>query len=449
MKVADYFFLFTCIDVDPNPEGITDPLAGYVPNGLPITMEEDGVRYFIQYFQGEHKNEYTIRTTTGTVLLYANSVLKMRWHEGKDGKPFDQIAVYKRGKVDYFQDASCMIDNEKVKRIVNHKQGNRLEITSLKSGKLIYHGKYNELYQENDWGIQFDEASGKLVAEGIWENGKLTEITRCFDGDTMTELDRNGEDSLDPVKQIPIYVGGFYYDEDCETFYRNDEGCLIDGRTGIAYHEGLWNKGNEIHGRDLHDGWYTLPLNGDVLPNIIPVTEHTEVADSKSDNNNNNNSNKKENQPTSFVIYDMRELNWIEQRVTELFIASDCCNDAYSLKLSGFRNLKSLEIGDNSFSVARLFQIDRVPNLRSIKIGNSSFTQERKDGGRDYDKSFHIVNCGSLQSIDIGRYSFSDFAGQFELYNLPVLRSIRIGDLESESYNFFWCTAVIQGIDFF
>ena len=311
-------------------------------------MEEDGVRYFIQYFQGEHKNEYTIRTTTGTVLLYANSVLKMRWHEGKDGKPFDQIVSYNRGKVDYFQDASCMIDNEKVKRIVNHKQGNRLEITSLKSGKLIYHGKFNELYQENDWGIQFDEASGKLVAEGIWENGKLTEITRCFDGDTMTELDRNGEDSLDPVKQIPIYVGGFYYDEDCETFYRNDEGCLIDGRTGIAYHEGLWNKGNEIHGRDLHDGWYTLPLNGDVLPNIIPVTEHTEVADSKSDNNNDN--NKKENQSTSFVIYDMRELNWIEQIVTELFIASDCCNDAYSLKLSGFKNLKSLEIGDNSFS---------------------------------------------------------------------------------------------------
>ena len=406
-------------------------------------MEKDGVRYFVQYFQGEHRNEYTIRTATGIVFLFANSVLKMRWHEGKDGKPFDQIVCYHRGKVRYFQDADHMIGSKRVKRIVNHKQGNRLEITSLKSGKLIYHGEFNELYQENGWGIQFDETSGDLVTEGIWENGELREITRSFDGDTMTELDRNGRDSLDPLKQIPIYVGGFYYDEDCETFYRNDEGCLIDGRSGIAYHEGLWSNGRELRGRDLYDGWYVSPLNSAVLPNIIPVVENASDLRPKS------NKRKREDQATSFVINDMSELNWIEPIITELTIPSDCCNDVSSFELSGFNNLKSIEIGDNSFSIVRLFRIDRLPRLTSLKIGNSSFTQERKDGGRDYDKSFHILNCGSLRSIDIGRYSFSDFAGQFELYNLPVLRSIEIGDLEAESYNFFWCSVVIRGIDFF
>ena len=30
----------------------------------------------------------------------------------------------------------------------------------------------------------------------------------------MTELKRNESDSLDPTKRIPIYVGGFLYDED-------------------------------------------------------------------------------------------------------------------------------------------------------------------------------------------------------------------------------------------
>ena len=42
-------------------------------------------------------------------------------------------------------------------------------------------------------------------------------------------------------------------------------------------------------------------------------------------------------------------------------------------------------------------------------------------------KIFHILNCESLESIDIGEYSFSDFGGDFELKNLPQLQSIQIG----------------------
>ena len=62
-------------------------------------------------------------------------------------------------------------------------------------------------------------------------------------------------------------------------------------------------------------------------------------------------------------------------------------------------------------------------------------------------KSFHILNCESLESIQIGKYSFSDFAGDFELKNLPQLQSIQIGTIESDSYN-FWCSSfVIRGID--
>ena len=53
-----------------------------------------------------------------------------------------------------------------------------------------------------------------MVAKGIWNKEKLIEEIRCFNGSVMTELKRNGSDSLDPTKRIPIYVGGFRYDEE-------------------------------------------------------------------------------------------------------------------------------------------------------------------------------------------------------------------------------------------
>ena len=62
-------------------------------------------------------------------------------------------------------------------------------------------------------------------------------------------------------------------------------------------------------------------------------------------------------------------------------------------------------------------------------------------GGFDASKSFHILNCESLESIQIGEYSFSDFAGQFELKNLPQLQSIQIG-----TNGFYNLTFAIRGI---
>ena len=52
-----------------------------------------------------------------------------------------------------------------------------------------------------------------------------------------------------------------------------------------------------------------------------------------------------------------------------------------------------------------------------------------------------------IESIEIGAYSFSDFAGDFELKHLPQLQSIQIGTMEKESYNFNSSSFVIRGID--
>ena len=112
-----------------------------------------------------------------------------------------------------------------------------------------------------------------------------------------------------------------------------------------------------------------------------------------------------------------------------------------------------------------------------IKIGNNSFTQVKQlvwylSGCSDsferikQSKSFHILNCESLESIEIGDNSFSDFGGEFELKNLPQLQSIQIGTIDnyscsilcnsyssfyynrqSDSYNFHYSSFVIRGIE--
>ena len=52
-----------------------------------------------------------------------------------------------------------------------------------------------------------------------------------------------------------------------------------------------------------------------------------------------------------------------------------------------------------------------------------------------------------MESIQFGKYSFSDFAGEFELKNLPQLQSIQIGTIGNDSYNFCNSSFVIGGIE--
>ena len=104
--------------------------------------------------------------------------------------------------------------------------------------------------------------------------------------------------------------------------------------------------------------------------------------------------------------------------------------------VSWFLNLESIEIGNDCFGSVKTFQIDGLNRLKTIKIGDNSFTQAKKRDGDDSSKSFHIFNCESLESIQIGKYSFSDYGGKFELKNLPQLQSIQIGTIGSTSSNF-------------
>ena len=138
----------------------------------------------------------------------------------------------------------------------------------------------------------------------------------------------------------------------------------------------------------------------------------------------------------------------IESSTTSISIPDWTCNDIdYEIfDFSRFTQVESIEIGDDCFGSVQLFYLDGLNRLKTIKIGRNSFTQKKNDCGNDESKSFHILNCESLESIQIGRYSFSDYAGDFELKNLPQLRSIHIGTIGYMSWNFCFSSFVIEDI---
>ena len=127
-----------------------------------------------------------------------------------------------------------------------------------------------------------------------------------------------------------------------------------------------------------------------------------------------------------------------------LKLTNNCVLDDWDV--SWLLNLESIEIGNVCFGSVQTFQIEGLNRLKTIKIGINSFTESRYNKGNDKSKSFHILNCESLESIEIGEYSFSDYGGEFELSNLKSLKSIRIGRVKKESCNFISSSFIIRGM---
>ena len=143
-----------------------------------------------------------------------------------------------------------------------------------------------------------------------------------------------------------------------------------------------------------------------------------------------------------------KEILAFDQAITSLVIPNGSCNerDYTVFDFSRFTRVESIEIGNVGFTYVQTFKIDGLNRLKTIKIGNNSFTQ-KKNGFGSASKSFHILNCESLESIQIGEYSFSDFGDKFEWKNRPQIQYILIGSIRNDSCNFCYSSFVIRGIE--
>ena len=118
----------------------------------------------------------------------------------------------------------------------------------------------------------------------------------------------------------------------------------------------------------------------------------------------------------------------INPNTTFLSIPNGCNNINFkTFDISSFLNLEQLVIGDNCYRNVNEFLINGLNHLKSLKIGINSFTIYRNEYGNISSRSFSILNCNELQSIEIGSFSFSDYGCGFEVRNLPNLNSIELG----------------------
>ena len=135
---------------------------------------------------------------------------------------------------------------------------------------------------------------------------------------------------------------------------------------------------------------------------------------------------------------------------TSIILPDWTCNkeNYTTFDFSRFTDLEYLEIGDNSFRSVETFVIDGMHKLTMVIIGQYSFTYNTYDEIENDNKNFHIKNCESLEMIDIGAFSFTDYSGDFELANLPSLVSIKIGNYTPHDYashNFYYSSLIIRG----
>ena len=151
------------------------------------------------------------------------------------------------------------------------------------------------------------------------------------------------------------------------------------------------------------------------------------------------------------IIHSSQELLQLDNYVNELVVGNNCCNDITELDLCRFKQLVTLRIGEKCFSLVDLFKIDGLNELTTITIMNDSFTKVSvenltKSNRGNIHRSFIITNCKKLTFIQIGARSFIDYAGQFELKNLPSLKTLNIGLPQDKSLNFCENDLVLRGI---
>lgn len=101
------------------------------------------------------------------------------------------------------------------------------------------------------------------------------------------------------------------------------------------------------------------------------------------------------------------------------------------VRIIGLYQLQHVSIGDDSLGGIRRFELAGLNELQTVTIGKRSFTYAKYSdtvtSTTKTDGVYRIINCPKLKSIQIGDYSFSDYHS-FELNYLPSLRSISIGD---------------------
>ena len=147
-------------------------------------------------------------------------------------------------------------------------------------------------------------------------------------------------------------------------------------------------------------------------------------------------------------IHNWTEWKNVNERVTELVIPSNCCNEEEwsVLDVSELKSLKSIEIGDWCFAKTQELKLIGLKELERVRIGHSSFAiipyNPEKDGIDPY-RHFYLNDCERLRELRIGYHSFMDYS-VCEIESVPSLEVIEMGNLKEGSASFYHASLIMK-----
>ena len=376
-----------------------------------------GVEVEIVTYQGEHCDEYLVREVkSGRCSLFYKGILILSWKE-VNGAKVGGFTLYEKGKALRIEDWNGLGGKEH-RCIENCKNG--LELV-IEGNGVVYRGGFDDVesMKREGRGMEFDEKSGRVLRCGVWKNDELFHIEKeCESEEVMIEYAiEEGKENVSVLNRHPVYEGGYVFDDEKKEVLRNGCGCEIDVNTGIAVKEGVWERGELKESVELFDGWYVK-------------REGSEVFDwgltSKGD--------------LRVEIHNWNEWKSVNERMTELVIPPNCCNEEEwkVFDVSGLKWLKSIVIGDDCFESVDEMKLIGLDRLESVVIGKNCFTKCKKDWPRNTyaTRHFYLKNCERLSELKMGHHSFSDYS-VCEIENVPSLEMIEMGELDVDSVNFY------------
>ena len=373
----------------------------------------DGEEYEITTFGGDHCDEHLMKNVrSGRCELYRKGILIMSWTE-VDGKRMGHYTLYEKGKAVIRGNWSFLWNNMENRWVENYKNGLQLVMGVGDSNQVIYRGGFDsvESMMREGKGVEFDEKSGRMLRCGVWKDDELFQISREFESEeVMIEYaTEEGKENVSLLNRHPVYEGGYAFDEEKREVLRNGYGCEIEG--GVAVREGIWERGALKESTELFDGWYVK-------------REGREVFD----------------WGRTVEIHNWNEWENVHERVTDLVIPSNCCNEAeWSVfDVSGLKWLKSIVIGDDCFEYVDEVKLVGLSQLKRVVIGEKCFTTCKDDWPKSINPKghFYLKNCERLKELKMGHHSFSDYS-VCETDNLPSLEVIEMGELNEDSVNFY------------
>ena len=398
-------------------------MEGYVSSKCERKSVE-GREFEVTTFQGEHCDEYVVKEEkSGECRLYRKGVLELSWREEK-GHRKGGFTVYEKGKVLRKENWLSLLSGEEHRYIENNMKGIRMIIRRGEENHVVYRGGFDneESMKREGEGYAYDEESGRVLVHGVWKNDELFQILQEFESENeMIEYEVSEGENVSVLNRRPVYEGGYTYNELSDKYVRHGKGNEIDLSSGVATSEGEWSNGEVKDRVELFGGWYVRGREGNSLQTGA-VKAYT--AD----------------------IHNEVEWNSLNRNVFEIVVSSNCCNEKSMkvLDLSELKCLKRIEIGNECFEYVNEVKMAGLNELKSVEIGENSFMKNKYSSRYDSTRHFYLKNCPKLKSLKMGRYSFSDYSVcEIESCGLEV---IEMGDLNEESRNFYYASLELKSI---